>query len=259
MEFQFSNSETKPEEGREEYWAYLSDRVQKITKAVYRVTDILSDKEPLKWALREKSVFILNTLVFLEKDDYLGRIPQIKKIEQSVNQIILALSLLPDNFLLSGINFEILKNEYSAINKLVFQEVNKFNFNESFLNTLAAPEIPNGHNPVKQKHIGQNDIGQKDERNDISQINGHSGEISEETRKENSNITKKGKPSTGGRKQRLMSIIKDREKVTVGELSVLFSEYSEKTIQRDLLEMVERGILRKEGDKRWRTYLLNRE
>ncbi len=34
----------------------LCDRIQKITEALYRVTDLLSDKEPLKWQLRDSAI-----------------------------------------------------------------------------------------------------------------------------------------------------------------------------------------------------------
>ncbi len=53
-----------------EYIAYLCDKVQRITQAVYRVTDILSDKEPLKWEMREKAVSLFTALTSFQNKDY---------------------------------------------------------------------------------------------------------------------------------------------------------------------------------------------
>jgi len=59
------------------------------------------------------------------------------------------------------------------------------------------------------------------------------------------------------RKDKVFRIVKEKGRVTVGELASIFPDFSEKTLQRDLLEMVDKGLLKKEGDKRWRVYLLN--
>ncbi len=144
--------------------------------------------------------------------------------------------------LISGLNFEILKNEYLAVKKAISQEKIVPNLNELFLGgeprhgrgeTALAVPIPigqgNGHNNGQEKSV-----------------------IPKPANKSFNKI------STEDRKQRILEILKTKQKASVGELSVLFSDFSEKTIQRDLLEMADKGILRKEGDKRWRTYILTK-
>ena len=37
-------------------YGFVTDRIQKLTAALYRVTDLLSDKEPIKWTLRDKAL-----------------------------------------------------------------------------------------------------------------------------------------------------------------------------------------------------------
>ena len=44
-------------------YGYVTDRIQKLTAALYRVTDLLSDKEPLKWTLRDKALNLYDDLV----------------------------------------------------------------------------------------------------------------------------------------------------------------------------------------------------
>jgi len=49
---------------------------------------------------------------------------------------------------------------------------------------------------------------------------------------------------------------KGDKKAKLGDIHALFADISSKTIQRDLLDLVSRNILRKEGEKRWTTYFL---
>ncbi len=231
-----------------EYIAYLCDKVQHITQAVYRVTDILPDREPLKWEMREKAVSLFTALTSFQNKDYLEKLRAIEKSEKTIEQIIVILSLLPAGMLISGLNFEILKNEYLAVKKAISQEkivpdLNAFVLGGEAPFKLPAISIPETPASREQESIGHNN----------GQTNG------QERQKNNSH--KKSvipKTSTEDRKQRILEILKTKQKVSVGELSVLFSEFSEKTIQRDLVEMADKGILRKEGDKRWRIYILTK-
>lgn len=56
------------------------------------------------------------------------------------------------------------------------------------------------------------------------------------------------------RKQEILSVIRSRTVSTLADIKSLVTAYSEKTIQRDLNEMVEMGVIKKEGNKRWTTY-----
>ncbi len=44
-------------------YGQITDKIQRLTGALYRVTDLLSDKEPLKWALRDKAMVLYNNLM----------------------------------------------------------------------------------------------------------------------------------------------------------------------------------------------------
>jgi hypothetical protein len=58
------------------------------------------------------------------------------------------------------------------------------------------------------------------------------------------------------KEQSIRDIFKNSEKMTVKDVFVLLPQYSEKTIQRELLRLVGKGILGKEGKKRWTVYFL---
>ena len=57
-----------------------------------------------------------------------------------------------------------------------------------------------------------------------------------------------------GRQDIIVNLLKKRQGLNIKDFSNVISGCSEKTIQRELLEMVARGTLRKEGDRRWSKY-----
>jgi hypothetical protein len=58
------------------------------------------------------------------------------------------------------------------------------------------------------------------------------------------------------RQQKIAAFIQSEGRARISQIHKLFMEVcSEKTIQRDLADLVEKGILRREGDHRWTTYI----
>lgn len=62
--------------------------------------------------------------------------------------------------------------------------------------------------------------------------------------------------SVTDRSQRILAIVKAKGIVSIGDVSAVVTDCSEKTIQRELLALVDRGVLKKEGERRWSTYRL---
>lgn len=61
-----------------------------------------------------------------------------------------------------------------------------------------------------------------------------------------------------GRKTTLLSALKQKGPLSVGELAKMLDEpISEKTIQRELAGLVASGAIRQEGDRRWRKYFIS--
>ncbi len=247
-----------------EHLAYIFERAKKVTEALYRVTDLLSDKEPLKWEIREKAVFVFNNLISTKNRHFLERVSCLTEAENGIDELLVLLSLLSCGRDISGINFLVLKDEYSAVGKLISKEKDSDNFSEVFFgNQQELIGQPNGQSNGQTNLNGQSNI-----QTDISKINGDiplKNQQQPEQKKKREVVSKNNNndvfsPENMGvknreRKSKILNIVKNKGRITVGELAVVFKEYSEKTIQRDLLEMVGNGVLDKEGDKRWRSYI----
>lgn len=68
---------------------------------------------------------------------------------------------------------------------------------------------------------------------------------------------KAGSAGVSDRSQRIVAIVKDKGVVSIGDVSAIITDCSEKTIQRELLSLVAQGVLKKEGERRWSTYRLS--
>ncbi|MHB0865542.1 MAG: DeoR family transcriptional regulator [Minisyncoccota bacterium] len=58
------------------------------------------------------------------------------------------------------------------------------------------------------------------------------------------------------RTEAVMSVIRNKGSVSIKDISTLIRGVSEKTIQRELAALIESGVIRKQGERRWSTYSL---
>lgn len=61
---------------------------------------------------------------------------------------------------------------------------------------------------------------------------------------------------TRGRRESIQAIIKEKGAVSIKDISDIIKDVSEKTIQRELIEMIKDGLVLKEGERRWSRYKL---
>ena len=105
-------------------YGYVTDRIQKLTAALYRVTDLLSDKEPLKWTLRDKAINLYDNLVSVkntkDKDSLLDT--SLKNFAQ----IVASLELVSAGVCVSNLNFEILKKRIFVFEELYRRKENGY-------------------------------------------------------------------------------------------------------------------------------------
>lgn len=68
----------------------------------------------------------------------------------------------------------------------------------------------------------------------------------------------RGSSQEGGvqRSQAILMVVKAKGVVSIRDVASVITDCSEKTLQRELLALVEQGVLKKEGERRWSTYRL---
>ena len=68
--------------------------------------------------------------------------------------------------------------------------------------------------------------------------------------------TQKDTGARADREGQVLAIVKQKGTVSIRDISQVIKDCSEKTLQRTLLGLIERGVLAKEGERRWSTYRL---
>src|SRR3990167_4864098 len=211
-------------------YGYVTDRIQKLTAALYRVTDLLSDKEPIKWTLRDKALNLYDDLVSIknvkDKDSLLDN--SLKNFAQ----IIKSLELVSAGVCVSNLNFEILKREYLFLKNFVEGKKTDIAYDSKILLEFSSKS-------GVDERIGS----PKRISSEKSQVYpAVSGEGSQEINPQS-------------RKGKVLDFLKNGPAKSVNEIAVIFNgETSEKSIQRDLLDLVKIGKISAIGDKRWRKY-----
>lgn len=190
----------------------IKDRAQKLTAALYKVTDLLSDKDSVKWLLRNKAIVVYDGIITLISGSLKNKNEILNETFYNVSQIIALLELTSIGGFIFNVNFEIMKKEYGKLKIII--EGKKDDLIGQGLKLL--PEFSNGHS--------------------IGHSNGHHNGHSEKSNK-------------------IFEVLKNGPKNTV-EITSFFKNTSEKSIQRELLKLVNIGKLKTEGEKRWRKYSL---
>lgn len=62
------------------------------------------------------------------------------------------------------------------------------------------------------------------------------------------------KITTIDRKEEILNIVKSHKNASITDIKKFLTDVSDKTLQRELVKMIEMGLIRREGNKRWATY-----
>ena len=229
----------------------ITRKTEKLTVAVYLITDFFDSRESLKWELRAKALSFLSFVGPLFYENKNGGEVTKNNSEMLVQEILALLNLARNVFLVSPMNFSILKEEYQLLSAAMFREMmrqrngNDFEFPEKFFagsgeaRSFMASEM-------KDKNEYRTES--------IKDINFKYGGITQNVPIEHGeNIVGYKKDI---RRETILKMLRAKGEITVKDISYLMSGVSEKTLQRELLAMVDEGILAKEGERRWSKYLL---
>ncbi|MCK9393909.1 hypothetical protein M0Q03_03850, partial [bacterium] len=92
------------------------ERIAKLTSAVYKVTDLFPEKEPLKFVMRRESLDVLfSYVVLVSKSTFEQKEKSAKKAIVSSKSLVHYFSLAESQNWVDSKNFSILKTEYSNL------------------------------------------------------------------------------------------------------------------------------------------------
>ena len=244
---------------------FINKKSERLASAVYLVTDYLSNSDPIKWKVRQLSLEIMShILVIGQKDigeDIRNSLLDFSTTSLKIKEILSLIEVALSSGSVSQMNFSLLRSEYIKLLTLL-NNFTDSSYGESFLFVRESDQLLKTAESSLDKTT--TDLPTNSRGRDIKDISkGHN--MSEKNVSKNTNlnlktispIKSKRQLTKDERKNKIILFLKNKDWVSIKDISELISEVSTKTIQRELNGLVETNVLNKKGERRWSRYKLN--
>lgn len=276
----------------DQYFLFLFKKTERVVAALYIVTGSFQDVEPLKWSIRESGTLLIKHTLSLKEHMVVHSKEFLSDTRAEITRMLSILDLAHIADLLSPMNFSVLKNElegliniiegkwrvsniptpahtlqedFFGIPRSIFKDTEESKNNMFIDGSRDAKQNKDEHTPLRiladfeRFRRNQKDIvkGQIQTTEDVlyerTQMPGqktqeHVADMSFRNRSQSVSKTKED------RIQNIIAMLRKQESATIKDFSATIKECSEKTIQRLLIEMVHRGVLKRSGSRRWSRY-----
>ena len=235
----------------------------KISAAIHMIADIMDTELPLAYDLRAKSLSLVTTCFRITRqtgittNDTMMILLEIDTLMTLVDIGMIARSI-------SKMNGDILRGELTKVREIIIDLMVKMKQTESsFVLSQYAVQQPVIHDDVLQDSVFESklkDLHSKRHQNDIKTTlirqSSDQNDIQNDIDKNQNDIktTLVNDMPRIGRQKDILNLIKSTPMMTPAMLKIKIPDCSEKTIQRELATLLEMGLIRKEGNKRWTTY-----
>lgn len=243
---------------------FIFKKTERLASAIYLLTSFMSDNDPIKKKLREEATRLLSHSVNLSNQGHLSRIEAMNNYISASFEILSMIEVAKISEIISAMNYNILKFEFEKIIEAVESKERSLNskllFSKNFFEIRDESPITFGKQSIASEGVVSA------HKRQIIQTIPNKENVGKEGKEMSSKgqslvkdkISDKGHISSNKnlRYETIINLLKKTKEITVKDVSSVISDCSEKTIQRELLGLVDRGVLKKEGERRWSRYSL---
>ncbi len=212
-----------------DYHTFLIRKVEKLTSAIYVITGFLPSEEPVRNRLRVCALDLIERAThpnLLSEEGlalFIARASEIGAILQTARSA----------GLISPMNAELLSDEYANLAEFVKKNNQEIRTPDEGQKTEQALNVQGLTESYKGQEKSVNSTKKK------------------QLIKSNKNSNGKGQEE---RRKILLELLNKKDKISIKDAVSVITSCSEKTLQRELLALVEEGVAVKEGERRWSTY-----
>ncbi len=215
---------------KNEHHTFVVQKTEKLASALYMVTAFVPGDDPLRSRLRTCGIELITAAADPEKA---RAVRYHEGFSSRCLEIGSMLSLAERAGLVSPMNAKVLCDEYADLASFVKRHRDKVFGGD-------AVEVENSFVPSSTP------VALRAGSPRATSGEAHPREVSDKrTNNYKRHVT---------RRDMILSLLDKKDKITVKDASQAIEGCSEKTIQRELLALVEEGVLLKEGERRWSTY-----
>ncbi|PIT90927.1 hypothetical protein COU17_03140 [Candidatus Kaiserbacteria bacterium CG10_big_fil_rev_8_21_14_0_10_49_17] len=249
-DIKLSNKENDLEEyrsanpfGNNKAAVFVYQKMERLSLALHLVTNCVPEEEPIRRAIRDKSIGMLSNVLEL-RSGFRSVGPEfVNTIIAKLYELSSLTEMLNAAGYMSQQNLLVLKREMNKLCVFLRQvedvpESEGVDFHSNFFETDLPQNV-------------QKDI--VDKRHSYKTSNRTSLGVSE---KQVIKTSKRQNTTQNERRNAVFRLLKDKPRITVKDALSVIPGCSSKTVQRELVAMVADGLLHKEGERRWSTYTL---
>ncbi|MSU45263.1 MAG: hypothetical protein EXS47_01385 [Candidatus Zambryskibacteria bacterium] len=217
-------------------FVFVYKKTEKLASAVYMITSLLSESEPMKWILRKKISELMSFTLGYKDTSESTRIDLSYLIRTKILELVSLLEISLHGGLISKMNFTILKQEFS-------------NVTEALLSSNSSPK-DDSKGPIP--------------RSFFEPSLGSNSPFLEAPKQAPNYPALEASPSTApkedfkrsNRQNTILTLIRKKKELTIKDIAEVIKDCSEKTIQRELNSFILVGTLKRLGVRRWSRYSL---
>ncbi len=245
----------------EEHLSFIFKKLEKISAALYLVSGLLKDNEPIKWELRERGITILLSSLVLNNLEPLDKNTAVQSLFSTSLEIISLLNLALLSGIISPMNHGILKNELESTIELLREKVFEQTAKAGYIlsDTFFKTDTISTAQESKFKSIIEPQSGKSFK---VGSVESSRTESDSKANTQSSNSIKAPhintpiKDKKNDRRDSIIALLQKKSDLTIKDFTEQISNCSAKTIQRELTNLIEEGVVKKEGERRWSRYSL---
>ncbi len=213
---------------------YISQKAQKITSALYLITDLIKDSDAIKWEIREEGISLVSFSLMFNTSYPIEKEHSLKSINSVSEKIISFLRIARISSLISEMNSSIVINEIESLVSVVNREskvspLPGYILSDTFFSSDTAEKTDKGQDIVSKTKA----VSVPNQRLNSDNLRVHD------------------------RQSIILDLLKKDSNLTIKDFVKVIKNCSEKTIQRELISLVKKGVIKKQGERRWSTYSLS--
>jgi hypothetical protein len=239
----------------EDYLLYIFKKTEKITAGIYLVSGLLKDDEPMKWELRDHGMELMSSSFMASTNVPGDKSSVIQSLFTAALETISLLNVARISNLISDMNHSLLVSEIDNVVGMLRDRLAESAENAGYVLSEHFFRTPDMFaTGFKADNRGGNSSSTTNSNRQDSFMRQSFGGQAGKTKVLHGHSTTQAKKSE--RQNSIVNVLKGQSNLTIKDFSKVIKDCSEKTIQRELIELVEKGIVKKEGERRWSRYSL---
>ncbi len=254
-------------------YVVLAERSAKLVTALYMVTDFLDVTDPMRSLIRTEITQAMHDLFSTTHAPKHERVEGLSRAHNILYATASYFDVIYYNGFVSQMNHRVISGEITSLRSAIEVQIKKslpydrkedntraikeFSFSDSFFKDNVKEEYENQDQVVFVKDIIQK---KTESEKDIQKTSLEKPELTDKpvVKKIKKKVAlKRNTDVKDKRHDDILKILKQKKDASINDICSLIKDCSSKTIQRDLAELITKGLVKKEGHRRWSVYNLN--